>query len=286
MSAKQTSHDDDLRLALELADIADMITMARHRASDLQVELKPDMTPVTESDQAVELALRERLGVARPGDAVLGEEYGAGTDDGAARQWIIDPIDGTKSYVRGMPTWSTLIALREHGRITVGGRLDARPREALVGDTRRWRLSPTACASMSPAFVELGDAQMAWSGIEDWADVGRLDRIVALGQACWRTRGVGDAWQYMLVAEGIAEIASDPGAEVWDLAAVSLIVEEAGGRFTDMSGAATADGGSGLATNGLLHDAVLEILGTTVDPTDQSLQNVLCLYDMIRTMRR
>jgi histidinol-phosphatase len=260
MTTQPAGSPDDLQLALELADIADAITMARHRAADLQVQTKPDLTPVTESDQAVERALRERLAQARPGDAIIGEEYGSDDADGASRRWILDPIDGTKSYVRGMPTWSTLIALQDGPEIVIGV-------VSMPALGRRWwaRRGAGAFADGAPIRVsdvrELADAQMAWSGIEDWEAASRLDRIIALGKACWRTRGVGDAWQYMLVAEGIADIASDPEAKVWDLAPLQVIVEEAGGRFTDMSGAAVADGGSGLATNGHLHAAVLAIVG-------------------------
>ncbi|MHB8689846.1 MAG: inositol monophosphatase family protein [Solirubrobacteraceae bacterium] len=251
-----TSPAEDLALALELADLADGITMPRFRASDLVVETKPDLTPVTESDKAAELALRERLAAARPGDAVAGEEFGSVA---GARRWILDPIDGTKSYVRGMPTWSTLIALEVDGELTVGV-------VAMPALGRRWWASrgAGAFAHGTPIRVssvsELSNAQMAWSGIEDWDVVGRLDTIVELGRRVWRTRGVGDAWQYMLVAEGVAEIASDPEAKVWDLAAPQIIVEEAGGRFSDFSGVARADGGSGLATNGLVHDEVLAVL--------------------------
>lgn len=261
MTATSPDHEDDLRLALELADIADGVTMRRYRAADLRVETKPDLTPVTESDEATERALRERLLQARPDDAIVGEEFGAGGQSASAgRRWIIDPIDGTKSYVRGMPTWSTLIALESGGKVVVGV-------VSMPALQRRWWAlrGGGAFAGGRPIRVSdvgvLADAQMAWSGIEDWAAVGRLERIIELGRACWRTRGVGDAWQYMLVAEGVAEIASDPAAQVWDLAAVKLIVEEAGGRFTDMSGAATPAGGSGLATNGHLHEAALAILG-------------------------
>jgi histidinol-phosphatase len=260
MTTQPAGSPDDLQLALELADIADAITMARHRAADLQVQTKPDLTPVTESDQAVERALRERLAQARPDDAIIGEEYGADDAGGARRRWILDPIDGTKSYVRGMPTWSTLIALQDGLEVVVGV-------VSMPALGRRWwaRRGAGAFADGEPIRVsdvrELADAQMAWSGIEDWEAASRLDRIIALGKACWRTRGVGDAWQYMLVAEGIADIASDPEAKVWDLAPLQVIVEEAGGRFTDMSGAAVADGGSGLATNGHLHAAVLAIVG-------------------------
>jgi histidinol-phosphatase len=250
------SLDDDLTLALELADLADGITMPRFRAVDLAIETKPDLTPVTESDKAVELALREKLAAERPDDVVVGEEFG--TAEGR-RRWIIDPIDGTKSYVRGMPTWSTLIALEIDGDVTLGV-------VAMPALGHRWWASRGGGASADGTSIrvsgvpELGAAQMCWGGIEEWDAIGRLDAIIAVGRRAWRTRGVGDAWQYMLVAEGIAEVACDPQVNVWDLAAPKIIVEEAGGRFTDFSGAARADGGSGLATNGLLHEEVLSIL--------------------------
>ena len=255
--------DDDLKLALELADIADAVTMPRFRAADLEVETKPDLTPVTESDKAAELALREHLKRTRPNDGVIGEEFGGEpAQDGSAdaREWIIDPIDGTKSYVRGMPTWSTLIALRSGGEMSVGV-------VSMPALPRRWwaiRGGGAFCDGQSirvSKIAEVSDAQMAWAGIEDWDAVGRLDAIVALGRACWRTRGVGDAWQYMLVAEGIAEIAGDPEVKIWDLAAPSVIVEEAGGRFTDLAGRRN-EWASGFATNGLVHKQALAILGS------------------------
>jgi histidinol-phosphatase len=251
--------DDDLALALELADLADEITLARYLASDLKIETKPDMTPVTEADRAVEEALRARIAGVHPGDAVIGEEFG-GSEDRGGRTWIIDPIDGTKSYLRGMPTWSTLIALSVAGELTVGV-------ASMPALSRRWWAlrGAGALADGQPIHVSsvsgLSDAQLAWGGIEDWDSVGRTEALLALGRACWRTRGVGDAWQYMLVAEGSAEIALDPAVSVWDLAAVKVIVEEAGGRFTDFGGVARADGGSGLATNGLVHEDALAILG-------------------------
>jgi histidinol-phosphatase len=254
---------DDLQLALQLADIADAITMPRFRAEDLQVETKPDLTPVTESDKAVELAIRERLQAVRPGDAVIGEEFGDSGGDsdraaGGGRAWILDPIDGTKSYVRGMPTWSTLIALSIDGEMAVGvvampalgRRWWASRGGGAYADGKRLRVSNVA---------SLADTQMAYGGIEDWEAIGRTDRLLDLVRACWRTRGVGDAWQYMLVAEGIAELGLDPEVSIWDVAAVAVIVEEAGGRFTDLHGERGA-WASSLATNGLVHDAALEIL--------------------------
>jgi histidinol-phosphatase len=251
---------DDLRLALELADLADSIALGRYRAEDLVIDTKPDLTPVTEADRAVEQALRERLAAARPGDAVIGEEYGADAESASGRRWIIDPIDGTKSYVRGMPTWSTLIALSAQDEVSVGvvsspalsRRWWAQRGEGAFADGRRIHVSGVA---------ELGDAMLTWSGLEDWDAIGRLDAIVELGRKCWRTRGVGDAWQYMLVAEGVAEIALDPAVSLWDLAALQVIVEEAGGRFTDFGGVPTPDGGDGIATNGLVHGAALAIVG-------------------------
>ena len=244
---------DDLALALELADLADAITLERFGAADLAVETKPDLTPVTEADRAAEQVIRERLAVARPDDAVVGEEFGA--DAEGAQRWIVDPIDGTKNYVRGIPVWATLIALEDQVAVVsapaLGRRWWAARGQGSFADGRPIRVS---------AVAELADAQLLWSGIEDWDATGRTDALLTLARRCWRSRGLGDFWQYMLVAEGAAEIALDPEVKIWDLAAPRLVVEEAGGRFTDLSGREGADGGSGIATNGLLHDAVLKIL--------------------------
>jgi histidinol-phosphatase len=255
-----TSYEEDLKLALDLADIADALTMLRYRSPDLEVETKPDMTPVSESDKRVELALRDRLADDRPDDLVIGEEFGGAELAGQpGRAWVIDPIDGTKSYVRGMDTWTTLIALTVDGLVTLGvvsmpalkKRWWAVRGQGAYADGNRIRVSK---------IDELSGAQLAWSGIEEWDAIDRFDQLVALGRACWRTRGVGDAWQYMLVAEGAAELAVDPEATLWDLAAVSIVVEEAGGRFTSIGGVEGPGAGSGLASNGLLHDAALAFI--------------------------
>ncbi|HEY2436198.1 MAG TPA: inositol monophosphatase family protein [Solirubrobacteraceae bacterium] len=260
------SRADDLELALELADLADSMTLDRFRAEDLLVESKPDLTPVTEADRAVERTLRTVLAKARPEDLVLGEEYGPG--EGAAgrgRRWIVDPIDGTKNYVRGIPVWATLLALQEGEQITVG--VASAP--ALH---RRWWAARDAGAFMTDglggerrlqvsAVRQLEDAQLSFAAFEDWEARGRLESLIELGRRCWRTRAFGDFWGYMLVAEGAVEISCEPGVELWDIAVPQLIVEEAGGRFTDLSGTPRADGGSGLGTNGLLHEAALEIVG-------------------------
>jgi histidinol-phosphatase len=256
---------DDLALALELADLADEITIARYRSAELVVETKPDLTPVTEADRAVEEAVRARLGVARPDDGVIGEEFGAAAGSIPGRNWIIDPIDGTKGYVRGIPVWSTLLALSVDGEITIGvasapelnrrwwaSRGDgAWVNDGLPGAPRKLRVS---------SVRELSDAQASFGDLDDWRGPGRLETLLELSRRCWRTGGYGDVFTYMLVAEGAVDIGVYPEVKLWDLAAAKVIVEEAGGRFTDFSGVARADGGSGLATNGLIHDAALEVL--------------------------
>jgi len=258
--------DDDLALAHELADLADAITIARFRSEDLIVETKPDLTPVSEADRAVEQAMRARLAEVHPADAVLGEEYGEGAGASATRRWIVDPIDGTKSYVRGMPVWATLLALEQDGELVLGvvsapalsrRWWAARGAGAFLregtGDPRRLRVS---------AIAELADAQLCFAGLEEWVERIGVEAFARLAAQCWRTRGFGDFWQYMLVAEGAAEIALDPVVSLWDLAAPLVVVQEAGGRFTDLAGVATADGGSAVATNGRLHDIVLDHLGS------------------------
>jgi histidinol-phosphatase len=261
------STQDDLTLALELADLADAITRARFRASDLVVETKPDLTPVTEADKAVERALRDRLAELRPDDAIVGEEYGsseAATEK--RRRWIVDPIDGTKNYVRGIPVWGTLLALQDGDQTTVG--VVSAP--ALQ---RRWWAARGAGAfahdelsdAPRPLRVSgvrtLADAQLCMSGFDGWDDApGDIDKLLTLARRCWRTRGFGDFWGYMLVAEGVAEISCEAVVSLWDLAAPQVIVEEAGGTFTDRAGVPTADGGDALATNGLLHEEALAIL--------------------------
>jgi histidinol-phosphatase len=258
--------DSDLVLALELADLADVITIERFGAADLAVETKPDMTPVSEADTVVEQIVRQRLAAVHPNDSIVGEEYGVSTAPDSARRWIIDPIDGTMSYVRGIPVWATLLALEVEDEVTVG--VVSAP---ALG--RRWWASRGGGAYLSDGTAsapralgvskvrELTDAQLCFGGLREWDEVNRADALLELGRECWRARGFGDFWGYMLVAEGSAEIALDPVAALWDLAATLLIVEEAGGRFTDLGGVRTPDGGDAVATNGLLHDAVLAIIG-------------------------
>jgi histidinol-phosphatase len=256
---------EDLNVALELADVADRITLSRFRATDLVVETKPDLTPVSEADTAVERAIREMLDEVRPEDTVLGEEYGASAG-GGSRRWIVDPIDGTKGYVRGIPVWATLLALPEDGEPSVAvvsapamrcRWWAARGMGAFTDDGR----SDASRQLRVSAISGLADAQVSYGGLEDWQQLGRADAALELVGSCWRSRNFGDFWAYMLVAEGSVEVALDPVVSLWDLAAPQLIIEEAGGRFSDLGGVRRADGGDAIATNGLLHDAALAIIG-------------------------
>jgi histidinol-phosphatase len=245
----------DLELALELCDIADEITVSAFRRVDLAVETKADRTPVTEADREVENALRRVLGERRPGDAVLGEEFGA--TGSAGRRWVIDPVDGTKNFVRRIPVWATLVALQD-GPDAVLGVVSA----PALG--RRW-WATRGCGAWADgeairvsAVARLSDAHLSGNALSSWPD--GPDRYVELAGRCYADRCFGDFWSHVLVAEGACDVGLDPVASLWDLAAVQVIVEEAGGRFSDLAGAARPDGGSGLSTNGLLHDEVLAVL--------------------------
>jgi histidinol-phosphatase len=249
----------DLQLALDLADLADAVTLERFRASDLVVETKPDLTPVSEADRAVEQLLRKRIAEERPAHAVLGEEFGTGDGPAATTRWIVDPIDGTKNYVRGIPVYATLIALERDGALSVG--VASAP---ALG--RRWWAARGAGAFADGVplrvsrVAKLEDAQLGHSGVSSWADHGLTERFLELERRCWRGRGFGDFWTHMLVAEGACDVAAEPEVSLWDVAAVQVIVEEAGGRFTNLAGLPRADGGSAVSSNGLLHDEVLGIL--------------------------
>ena len=252
----------DLALALELADAADALTLDRFGALDLQVDSKPDLTPVSDADLACERLLRERLAAARPDDAVLGEEFG-GEQVLAGRQWVVDPIDGTKNFVRGVPVWATLIALLVDG-VPVVGAVSA---PAL---NRRWWASAGAGAfaahdgaarSIRVSGVrDLGESSLAFSSLSGWADRGIRDRFVDLTDQVWRVRGYGDFFNYCLVAEGAVDIAAEPEVSLWDLAPLDVLVREAGGTFTSVEGTPGPAAGSAVATNGLLHEAVLAAL--------------------------
>jgi histidinol-phosphatase len=258
---------DDLRFAHVLADAADDVTMRRFRAMDLRVETKPDLTPVSDADLATEESLRNLLRRARPRDAMLGEEFGqAGASQ---RCWVIDPIDGTKNFVRGVPVWATLIGLMADGEVTVGvvsaPALSRRWWAARGGGAWTGRSLTKATACRVSGVASLSDASLSYSGLSTWRDAGLLEAFMGLAARAWRTRAYGDFWSHMLVAEGAVDISAETDVKLWDLAALQVIVEEAGGAFTDLSGRRVPDGGSAVCTNGLLHPEVLSQLNAAAD---------------------
>ena len=292
---------DDLALAHALADLADAITLDRYQAQDLVITNKPDNTPVTDADRAVETAIREALATHRESDGLVGEEFGS--DKGSSgRYWVIDPIDGTKNFMRGVPTWATLIALVE---VDTSGK-----EEVIVGIAsapalaRRWAAAKghgatvrfnsgesdfalgdtsgddfvysnsgsdlvnheasTPSLSLAPnekkisvsKVSALSDASISYSDFVGWGD--RLEPFQRMLAAAWRTRGIGDFWSHMLVAEGAVDVAVEPSLALWDMAALDIIVREAGGSFTNTAGENGPFGGSGVSTNGVLHNAVIK----------------------------
>jgi histidinol-phosphatase len=249
---------DDLALAHALADLADAISLDRYQSQDLVVITKPDNTPVTDADRAVETAIREALGTHRAGDGLVGEEFGS--DKGSSgRYWVIDPIDGTKNFMRGVPTWATLIALVQ---------VDASGNEEVVVGiasapalARRWAAAKGHGATVNEKKISvskvssLNDASISYSDFVGWGD--RLEPFQKMLAGAWRTRGIGDFWSHMLVAEGAVDVAIEPSLALWDMAALDIIVREAGGTFTNTAGQNGPFGGSGVSTNGLLHNAVI-----------------------------
>lgn len=258
---------DDLQVAAGIIDRVDEFTLNRFRASDLQVDTKPDMTPVTDADRGAEQIIRDMLSRFRSRDAILGEETGeTGT---ANRRWIIDPIDGTKNYVRGVPVWATLLALEEDGQIVLG--IVSAP---ALG--RRWwagrGLGAYTGKSWSSAYQlqvskvsQIADSSFSYSSMAGWQERGQLRAFMRLAQSAWRTRAYGDFWSHMLVAEGAVDISAEPELELYDMAALVPIVEEAGGRFTDLDGEPGPWGGCAVVSNGILHEQTLEILNSVQD---------------------
>ncbi|WP_240372112.1 histidinol-phosphatase [Brevibacterium zhoupengii] len=254
---------NDLDLATELADLADSISYHHFVAQDFTVETKPDLTPVTECDRAVEAAIVDGIKRERPDDSVLGEEFGShGT---SPRRWIIDPIDGTKNYVRGVPIWATLISLYD-GQTPVLGMVSA----PALG--RRWwaeagqgaftsALGEPARQIHVSAVDSLEDASMSYASLSGWKQLGILDEFLGLCDSLWRTRGYGDFYSYMLLAEGAVDLACEPELELYDMGALTPIVLEAGGTFTNTAGIAGPFGGNALASNSKLHESALDRLG-------------------------
>lgn len=251
----------EVALAARLADAADAITIARFQVRDLTVSHKPDRTPVTDADLAVEDTLREMLSSERPRDAVFGEERGGSAASG--RAWILDPIDGTKNFLRGVPVWATLIALVADGEPVVG--MVSAPmlgrRWWAASGSGAWVRDPQGTRRLSVSAVSsVRDAYLSTTDLGAWQQHHSRERFLALTDACWESRAVGDFWQHCLVAEGAMDIAAECVVQPWDVAAVQVIVTEAGGRFTDLNGRARYDNGSALSTNGALHDEALALL--------------------------
>jgi histidinol-phosphatase len=243
----------DLAFAHELADLADSISLPRFRAADLHVDTKPDLTPVSDADRAVEEALLAAIAERRPGEGFLGEEGGRGEGD---TRWVVDPVDGTRNFVRGIPIWATLIALEREGRSVLGvasapalgQRWWAARGEGAFRDGSRLHVS---------AIAAVEDATFCYTSARDFHQKSLADRFFALAERSWVARGFGDFWMHMLVAEGAAEFAIDGGLQRWDTAAVEVIVEEAGGRLSGLDGKLHEPGGAALSSNGLLHDEVV-----------------------------
>jgi histidinol-phosphatase len=285
MSADLNSIDllDDLALAHALADLADAISLDRYQAQDLVITTKPDNTPVTDADRAVETAIREALATHRHTDGLVGEEFGS--DKGTSgRYWVIDPIDGTKNFMRGVPTWATLIALvqidssgneevvvgiasapalarrwsaaKDHGAFV---RFNGGNSDSAINDSSDENFSAAEIVNEKKISVSkvasLSDASISYSDFVGWGD--RLEPFQKMLTNAWRTRGIGDFWSHMLVAEGAVDVAIEPSLALWDMAALDIIVREAGGTFTDTAGHDGPFGGSGVSTNGLLHNAVI-----------------------------
>jgi histidinol-phosphatase len=246
---------DDLTFALELADLADSISLARFRAADLAVETKVDLTPVSDADRAVEETLRDAIAADRPDDSVLGEE-GGGSDDVDGALWVIDPIDGTRNFVRGIPIWATLVALEREGEV-----LAAVASAPALG--RRWWASRGGGAFADGSAIRVSgvrrieDATFCYTSARAFARAGLGDAFLELAARAWVERGFGDFWMHMLVAEGAADVAVDAALQRWDVAALELIVGEAGGRVTDLNGNRHLAGAPALSTNGALHDAIV-----------------------------
>jgi histidinol-phosphatase len=255
------TYTDDLNLALKLADAADAISLARFRALDLAVETKPDRSPVTDADRAVELAIKDILASERPEDGIVGEEFG--NSGSTTRKWIIDPIDGTANYMRGVPVWASLIAVSIDGHAVVsvvsapalGRRWWAAPRVAktsdIDGSIRDLKVS---------GISDLENASLSYNNLQLWDSEGYLDQLISLSRKVWRTRAYGDFYSYMLLAEGALEIVAEHDLKLYDIAALVPIVEQAGGRFTAIDGPLSEGSSSVLASNGRLHDTVKDLL--------------------------
>jgi histidinol-phosphatase len=258
---------DDLALARVAVANADLVSLARFRAQDLVVTTKPDRTPVTDADQAVERVIRATLSASRPEDDIFGEEMGTDSNTVGARpgrQWIIDPIDGTAGFLRGLPVWGTLVALAIDGVPVVGAISAPALGQQWFGATGlgSWSTTSGSREEVPLQVSQVGsvaDATVSYNSIGQWVADGRQESLLALTGSAWRTRALGDFWPYMLVAEGSLDMAGEPDLQPYDMAAIQPIVEGAGGRFSSLDGENSVWTGSALATNGIIHDEVLSL---------------------------
>lgn len=266
--------EQDLALALKLADLADSISLSRYQANDLIVETKPDLSPVTDADKAVENAIRKELSAQRPSDLIVGEEFGSPESldlqnlPNGERYWVIDPIDGTKNFLRGVPTWATLIALcNSKGEVIVGvvsAPALSRRWQAALGQgafvTHDLKTGSVRKKISVSKVSKLADASISYSDLIGWGT--SKQKFIDLQENIWRTRGIGDFWSHMLVAEGAVDLSIEPSLALWDMAALEIIVREAGGKFTNTSGVLGIHGGSAVSSNGLIHgDFLAQVFG-------------------------
>jgi len=260
-AARDAALEADLDLALRLADAADAETLRRFDAADLQVSTKADRSHVTDADLAAERAMRAMLAVERPDDGIFGEEFGAEGD--THRQWIIDPIDGTANFLRGVPLWGTMICLARDGIPNLGV-------VSMPALGRRWWGATGLGAWTGPAdeprrlhvsaVDTLDDASVSFQSIAQWSDAGRLPELLAVAGRVRRDRAYGDVYSYMLLAEGRIDMVAEFDVKEYDIAAAVPIVREAGGRMTAFDGSESISDLSALATNGVLHDPFLTLL--------------------------
>ncbi|QEV21103.1 histidinol-phosphatase [Streptomyces alboniger] len=261
----------DLELAMRLADTADRITTRRFQARDLRIREKPDRTPVTDADTTVEAAVRESVRAARPDDDFAGEETGGEVT--AGRTWIVDPIDGTKNFLRGVPVWATLIALLEDGRPTVGvvAAPALRSRWWAAAGHGAWLRRGSAGAEPLRLHVSgvarLENAYLSTTNTRTWDAFHSRAAYLRLADACWEDRAFGDFLQHCMVAEGTVDIAAEPVVSPWDIAALQILVEEAGGVCTDLLGGSPQRGTGALSANPELHRLAVEALAAPAAAT-------------------
>ena len=268
-----STHSAELEFALTLADIADEISLARYRALDLVITTKPDKSPVTDADKSVETAISSAIHGKYPNDGIVGEEFGTSGSRGSRdRYWVIDPIDGTKNFLRGVPTWATLIALVENENVvasvvsspalyrrwyaSVGGGAFVTEGASGAGSQGEAKSDPRKLAVSKVS--QISDASIAYSDFQGWG--ARRANFEKLLDGAWRTRGLGDFWSHMLVAEGAVDVAIEPSLALWDMAALDLIVREAGGKFSSLDGVDGPFGPNAISSNGALHSAIVAAL--------------------------